>query len=184
MTWSYEDPTGKMNDWEIDQWSSHRLILEPLLDNITMRTIVEMGVGRFSTPNLVKRCYNMISLENEVEWAETMARELDEYYNLWIDYQDTKDLSDRIEKYLHLAVDLLFVDHSGGPDRRQAVLKGMDCKIPYIVMHDFTEDDEAAISPHVQPTYQLFSTAGKHFNPTAFYSNNRFALEMMNRIHQ
>jgi len=158
----------EMTDWEIDQWSSHRLIMDPLLNSVHIRKAVELGAGRFSTRKLSEGCDNILSLENNQDWATEMQEELKDLKNLEIlCLEEDTELWQEIG--VHVPFDLLFVDHSG--DRRRAVEEGMRHSIPYIILHDFTTEDEFAIN--VEDGYQLFSTRGLHFNPTAFYTNNR-----------
>lgn len=156
---------SEMSEWEIDQWSSHRLILDPLLKQLRPKRIIELGAGVFSTHKLAEKCENLISIENEQVWMDTMKKELSDLDNVTLVYRQGPRLGDYIRDYC--PADLLFVDFSG--DRTAAVMEGMTWGIPYVVMHDFTPEDEAAIT--IPPGYTLFHTRGIHFNPTALYTS-------------
>lgn len=153
-----------MTEWEVDQWSSHRLILAPLLERVTINNAVELGVGMFSTRSIAEGCIgNLLSLETEEPWVHHMREVLKDVENLSI-VHNAGPLAPKLKNYL--PIELLFIDHSG--DRLECAEAGMELGIPYIVLHDFTEEDEAKVK--VSEGYTLFSTRGIHFNPTALYT--------------
>ena len=173
----------EMTAWEIDQWSSHRLILEPLFKMVYIRNTLELGAGMFSTKMLAANCDNLVSIETDRDWFLEMESKLPSPKNALIYSEDTnvsKYVKNTSEIYHSTPMfDLLFVD---GTDRQQSVIEGMKQMIPYIVIHDFLEETKGEIG--LLPSYEEFDTIGKHFNPTAIYSTNKVVIGALTQLYQ
>ena len=154
-----------MTDWEVDQWSSHRLILAPLLREKQFYKIVECGGGVFSTEGLADASTHLVSLESEQIWVDKLQEHLEHRSDIELVLKEPP-FARWLASYDPFG--LLFVDHSG--DRGECVEEGMRLNIPYIVMHDFTVEEELGIT--IKPGYYLYTTRDIHFNPTALYTND------------
>jgi hypothetical protein len=157
-----------MTEFELQQWSSHKFIFDPLFSLLEFTTILELGAGMFSTEYLASHCDRLISLETDSDWYDEMEKVLPENAQMFLHEKDQVDdyIGYYYDEYLPR---LVFVDHSG--DRHRATRICMSLGVPYIVVHDFSFEDMAKIGGHGR--YEVVHNIGKHFNPTACYTNNK-----------
>jgi len=92
--------------------ASHMPIQMELLNNFEIKSVLELGVGYYSTKLFLERCKNVISIESDSqEWFDKMSDFYKEYKN-W-KHLFLKQLSE-IKEILntHKKFDLIFVDGS------------------------------------------------------------------------
>ena len=162
---------------EIGQWSSFTMVLDPLFERLSIRTCVELGAGYFSTPYLADKCDKLISYENYSNWMDKIKDMTKDKTNIDYKFKETENLSTFIGEDF---CDLILIDHSG--DRKNALIKALASRIPYIVVHDFElKDFEDLATPK---GYYRFQNTELPVNPSALYTTNSFAVEFLLSLHQ
>lgn len=135
----------QLTEFEIKQWGSHKeVIIDYCMKKTTIDTMVEVGVGEFSTPvykNLVKK---LISYETDVEWFQFISKK---YTDPNIEYiLSTRDnlAPSLITLFNNNKIDLVLVDHSVENTyiNQRAYIANISMlhNIPFIVIHDICQD--------------------------------------------
>lgn len=106
----------------------------------TVGPVLELGVGYFSTPQLHAICGAskrfLVSVESDAEWLKYFS---DRYASVdhWF----------KSEKWSLLRYGVAFIDHSPGGENRAKAFKELIELSDYVVVHDYHDDNEAAIAP-------------------------------------
>lgn len=106
----------------------------------TSGTVLELGVGHFSTPQLHALCgalgRRVISVESDSEWREHF-RSRYEGITHWF----KRDIS------MPGRWSVAFIDHSPGGENRAKAFKELIEFSDYVVVHDYHDENEEAIGP-------------------------------------
>lgn len=142
----------KDDTYDACAWGSHLPALLACLGD-TVGSVLEIGVGHFSTPALHAFCVqayrNLVSVENNPEWISKFAHMECQQHRLVKEIAPTKGWS------------VVFIDDSpGGRHRADRFRDYIDNSI-FVVVHDYHLENEEHISPllkgvrhHVTKTYQ------------------------------
>ena len=136
---------GTMSSQELAEWTSFKVTMEaiwPFIDT-SDRTILEMGMGQFSTPYLASIFKHVISVEeNDDWWAHTQSlldkTKIDNV--LLLNYKEA-DYGRLYREFPE--ADIAFID---GGDRHDLIHKAIQEGIQYIFVHDHSQNDISIVS--------------------------------------
>lgn len=157
------------NRYDALVWGSH---LTPLMACVAASrdTVLEVGIGHFSTPVLHAVCAAMgrklISIEADKEWYDTFERYADEnHLMLHGEYEPTiSSLAD--------VFGVAFIDHSPGGQSRANVFKMLLPSSDFVVMHDYELDNKEALEPIIgKISHRVYN---EYRPPTLIASGFRF----------
>lgn len=138
-------------------WGSHMPALLTALGRTT-EAVLEVGIGHFSTPHLHFLCAAMnrrlVSIEQARDWHDAFAPTY-----------STNKHSFRQGEYMDLLPELaklnwsvVFIDHSPGGKSRSDVFQLFIDRSDFVVVHDYHLENEDAIKPLLDHTYQKIFT--------------------------
>ncbi len=121
-----------------DRWGTHVNLLKVL--GADVKTVLELGTGRWSTPLFLDRTYypnleELVSVENDVVWAET-TRTDDPRHRMSVIPEPIEPFLDDMD---FNKFDLVLIDNSSSPERRIDTIKYVSShpSRSMVVMHDF-----------------------------------------------
>ena len=116
-------------------YSSHLLIFERVFETFEIKRALEFGIGKFSTPFLVKNAKMVVSVEQESkEWYETIKKQINSSSWNHIFQPDPQVVFEKFDA-LNENFDLVFSD--GAVKTRCLVANlAMERNVPVVVLHD------------------------------------------------
>jgi len=132
------------------RWGSNRPVLKTIMNFFNPSGILELGVGKYSTPLLYQYNKKLISIETDGDWIETVKKIIEPrdnfqiiHHKLGIHFKTKfKFISEKIKQecvefykqYITPDLEFLFVDHVSG--LRASSLVALFDKFKYIAYHD------------------------------------------------
>lgn len=127
-------------------WGSH---LAPLIACVAVSngSILEVGVGHFSTPILHALCIGLgrelVSVESDREWHDDFAATYIGTGHLFINGKYDVVIPDLAKERWGVA----FIDNSPGGERRKRDFESLLPVSEFVVVHDYHGENEEAIGP-------------------------------------
>lgn len=91
--------------------SSHMPIQMELINNFTIKNVLEFGVGFYSTKLFLDKCEKVISIEGDSDfWFQKMKTHYSSYTNFEDKYLTSLEEVTKFVKELKIKIDLIFVD--------------------------------------------------------------------------
>jgi len=138
------------------KWGSHIPVLQTIMDIFNPNNILELGMGRYSTPLLYQYNKQLTSIETNLNWFQTVKHTLKEGGNFKPIYHDinlhtytkfneiSKDTKQECinfyKSFIPSNLDLLFVDHISG--LRSNTILSLLRRFKFIVYHDAEQIDK------------------------------------------
>lgn|GEM_PF-4029322 len=132
------------------KWGSHLPAIAACF-SASIGTVIEVGVGHFSTPFLHALCApasrELYSIEDDVEWA----RPFQDFYStpshhfLFGNYDEL--LPAFVDSHRMLPFGLAFIDNSPGGARRAKDLSVLLPVSRYVIVHDYMDENVEHIAP-------------------------------------
>lgn len=146
------------------RWTSCIPILDFLITNFDIKSVLEFGAGDSSTLFFLNKDIKLITIENEGKWFT-------EYY-----HHGMNDAN-----YLLQNFDMIFVD--GDFDRWRHINKAFN-QTPIIVTHDTNVNDENTYNWHLidMPSYFQRYDFIKEVPWTTIFSNNHKVIEAVKKF--
>lgn len=134
------------------KWGSHLPVLESILDVFSVTGVLELGIGKHSTPMLYSRVKKLISVETDEEWIKTVSPYVKPrkgfkliHHGLGIHHktkypQITKEIKEKSLKFYKNIINenpklnFLFIDHVSG--LRVIALIDLFSYFDIIIYHD------------------------------------------------
>jgi hypothetical protein len=145
-----ESPAGLVT--EDFRWGTHVEVLRALIEQVPIRSVLEFGMGMYSTPMLVERIDKVFAVEqSDPDWVAYVRKLCDGKGELFFEPSSTKAL-----EMFGTDWDMAFVD--GKREERLPALQGcLDARIPFIVAHDMNQTDWYQYHRVVKPKGYFFS---------------------------
>ena len=125
----------KENNFRLQNWSSHQLVLIHILNTITEGNVLEFGMGEHSTHIMHLICgmqnRKLYSVECDKEWASKYTHY--EYVNHQITFYDGSDLMNKDNDFFHRKYAIAFIDGHPG-ELRQPFIEAINAD--YFIVHD------------------------------------------------
>jgi len=153
----------------MDNYSTHLPFLTFIAETFTPESVIEFGMGKFSTPLLIDHCDNMVSIETDTKWFNQCKNDNPKHKQiLWS--------ADNVQDYLLAnsdTYDLAFVD--GPVKSRVPCVHNLFDRADLIVFHDSTTRcyrwDLLEVPDHyrrfdyleLSPTTSVFSSNPEHW---------------------
>lgn len=133
------------------KWGSNRPVLKSIMDFFNPSGVLELGIGKYSTPLLYKYNKKLISIETDGDWIESIKKMIEPrdnfqaiHHKLLNIHSKTKfnlisekikqDCIEFYKQYITPDLEFLFVDHVSG--LRASSLVALFDKFQYIAYHD------------------------------------------------
>jgi predicted O-methyltransferase YrrM len=174
------------------QWGSHRPLIKTIMEVLTPKHVLEIGLGLFSTPLIYKYNTKLTCIESDYNWISKVLEKLPMkkgfkviHHNIKLSYKKTYEQVDQkikdeavefYKKFLTPDMDFLFVDHIGA--LRVDTVMNLYKRFPIIAYHDAEETSDKYYYYHLfkpteeythkineTPTYQTGYAIHKKFEP-------------------
>lgn len=132
------------------KWGSNKPVIKTIMDFFSPTGIMELGIGKYSTPLLYQYNKKLISIETDGEWIKTVKEIVPPrdnfqtiHHKLGIQHKTKfNQISEKVKQecvnfykqYMSLELEFLFVDHISG--LRSSSLLALFDKFKYIAYHD------------------------------------------------
>lgn len=159
------------------KWGSHLPALAACF-SASIGSIVEVGVGHFSTPFLHALCAPasraLFSIEDDNQWAEPFqqAYSAGSHYFLIGDYDEI--LPNFVDAYRLKPFGFAFIDNSPGGERRARDLKVLLPVSQFVIVHDYMDENVDHIAPLIRGFEHHVLT--RYAPPTLVVANRSYSL--------
>lgn len=150
-------------------WGSHLPVLLAAVA-ASHGSVLELGIGHFSTPALRAICLPMhrklVSVEDNQEWFDAFKEYADDLHRLL--HADYDNIVATLARERWGAV---FIDNSPGGERRRKDFAALIHSSDFVVVHDYHAENEEAISPMLKNlNWRIYR---KYSPPTLIASETR-----------
>lgn len=151
------------------KWGSH---LAPLMECLASSTgdVLELGVGHFSTPVLHAYCLaaqrNLVSVEGDPEWFHKFKSRYDCSGHRFL----IGDYDKLVPELAKQQWGVVLIDNSPGGQRRASDFRSLINCSEFVVVHDYQDENEAAISPMLD--FLIWRRYVDYFPPTLVASKH------------
>ncbi len=123
------------NNIEFDDYGSHLAVLDKVLTSFEVKSVLEFGLGSFSTPFFATRCRVIVSIEQESrEWLEKIRAEINAENWHSVFQPDPREIFRHFDS-AGQRFDLVFSD--GLATTRCLVANmAMERNVPLVLLHD------------------------------------------------
>ncbi|MHC4623894.1 MAG: hypothetical protein ACYS4W_08325 [Planctomycetota bacterium] len=120
---------------EFDNYSSHLFVFERIFEAFEIKSVLEFGMGKYSTTFFAERCESVTSVEQESqEWYERMTGEINLPNWRHVFQPDPRVLFEEFDA-ANQRFDLVFSD-GAAQTRSLAANLAMERNVPWVVLHD------------------------------------------------
>ena len=125
---------NSMTPFEHLQWKSHQPLLELVIKQSNIETVIELGAGYFSTHFLADLVDKLISVEEQEPWRNEILKTAPKNVEMpTIEETDNAPLEWFIQS--DIKPELVFIDCAS--PREKCLQEAINKNIPYIVIHDY-----------------------------------------------
>jgi hypothetical protein len=164
-----------MDDTFEYRWGSNRPVIKTIMEHFIPKGVLELGVGKYSTPLLYSYNIPLVSIESDKAWIDEVKSLVPDRENFKLIHHDIgihfktkyQDISNEVKnkcvefykKYITPDLEFLFVDHVSG--LRASSILGLFDKFKFIVYHDaeakqFKNYNYHSITPAITKDYFHF----------------------------
>jgi len=157
------------------RWGSNRPVIKTIMEYFIPKGVLELGVGRYSTPLLYSYNIPLVSIESDKSWIDTVKELVPDRDNFKLIHHDIgihfktkyQDIDDKTKNdcvefyktYITSDLEFLFVDHVSG--LRASSIIGLFDKFKFIAYHDaeakqFRNYNYHSITPKITKDYFHF----------------------------